>query len=54
MSADGVKLYHKGIMLLMLPLTCNGFMINSLLLMYINTLYGLMHMLIVKPLKYIY
>ena len=28
---------HKGIMLLMLPLTCKGF--NSLLLMYINTLW---------------
>ena len=30
-------LSHKGIMLLMLPMTCKGF--NRLLLMYINTLW---------------
>ena len=41
-------LSHKGVMLLMLPLTNKGF--NSLLLMYIN-IYGLMHMLTVKPLR---
>ena len=45
-------LSHKGIMLLMLPLTCKSlFGINSLLLMYISTFYGLMHMLTVKPLR---
>ena len=38
----------KGILLLMLPLTCKGF--NSLLLIYINTL-QLMHMLTVKSLR---
>ena len=41
-------LSHKDIMLLMLPLTYKGF--NSLLLM-MSTLYGLMHMLTVKPLR---
>ena len=41
-------LSHNGIMLLMLPLTCKG--LNSLLLMYINTLiYGLMYALTAKP-----
>ena len=44
----GLSCLTKGIML---PLTFKGF--NSLLLMYINTLYGLMYMLIVKPLNHI-